>query len=153
MMIRTTLNIHVNVLSKICETAERLDTSMTKVIVLLLMRIMNDMDSFPHRFKTVSYQEDDVKENWHCFHIKFREDHNEYFIDLRKLCKFSVSFLLAIAVKRYLDKLIEDMGGKSGDNYVYYTNYVLHGEEIEGVNSFTFYWGFPEEHLKTYLPE
>ena len=97
----------------------------------------------------MKYQPDDVKKNWHCFHIRFREDENEFMVDLRKVCKFSVSYLLAKAVDLYLDKLWEEDVEKSVDNYRPFNNYVLHHEVVEGIISLHLYWGYPEKHLKT----
>jgi len=147
-MIITTLNIHLDVLSNISRAAGRLGKSRKDIIVLLLRRIMRDHHLFKHGFSTVKYQMDDDSGNWHCFHIRFREDENEFFVDLRKLTKCSVSNLVAKAVERYLAELIEDRV-KSVDNYRYFSNYVLHSELIDGIISWRIYWGFPVEHLKT----
>jgi len=147
-MITTTLNIHLDVLSKITQTAERLGKSRREIIVLLLMKMMKDHRLFGRGFSTVKYQLDDDKENWHCFHIRFREDENEFFVDLRKLCKFSVSCLLAKAVERYLGELLKNTE-KKVDNYRNFNSYVLHREVVEGIISWRMYWGFPIKHLKT----
>ncbi len=97
----------------------------------------------------VKYQPDDVKKNWHCFHIRFREDEYEFFTDLRNVCKYSVSYLLAKAVALYLDEIGDIDGEKSVDNYRLFRNYVLHHEVVEGIISLHSYWGYPEKHLKT----
>ena len=147
-MIITTLNIHLDVLSNISRAAGRLGKSRKDIIVLLLRRIMRDHHLFKHGFSTVKYQLDDDSGNWHCFHIRFREDENEFFVDLRKLCKFSVSCLLAKAVERYLGELQKNTE-KKVDNYRNFNNYVLHREVVEGIISWRIYWGFPIKHLKT----
>lgn len=148
-MATTTLNIHIDVLSKINQHAIRLNKSKKEIIILLLMRIMKNHHLFVKTFSTVKYQRSDIKAKWHCFHIRFKKDENEFFVDLRKLCKYSVSCLVAISVERYLDELIMDIDKKLVDNYIYYKNYVLHFEVIDGIISWSFYWGYPEEHLKT----
>ena len=148
-MIATTLNIHVDVLTKINQIAAELRKSRKEIIILLFKRMMMDQRVLSRGFSTVRYQEDDEKENWHTFHIRFREDDNEFFVDLRKISKFSVSCLLAIAVKRYLGILIEDLKNRIVDNYSSFKNYVLYREVVDGIISWHFYWGFPEKHLKT----
>ena len=148
-MISTTLNIHIDVLSKITDAAKHLDTSRKAVIVLLLKRMMKNHRFFTQSFSTVKYQQDDDKDNWHCFHIRFRPDENEFFVDLRKVCKFSVSCLLAMAVKQFLSELMRDIKKKLVDNYQDFKNYVLHKEIVEGILSWQIYWGLPMEHLKT----
>ena len=148
-MLSTTLNIHVDVLAKITQEAARIKKSRKFVIIQLFMHIMKNYQLFMRGFSTVKYQPDDVKKNWHCFHIRFREDENEFFVDLRKVCKFSVSYLLAKAVDLYLDKLWEEDGERCVDNYRLFSNYVLHHEVVDGINSLHLYWGYPEKHLKT----
>ena len=148
-MLSTTLNIHVDVFAKITQEAVRLKKSRKFVIILLFMQIMKNYQLFMRGFSTVKYQPDDAKKNWHCFHIRFREDENEFFVDLRKVCKFSVSYLLAKAVDLYLDKLWEEDLEKSVDNYRTFNNYVLHHTVIDGIISLQSYWGYPEKHLKT----
>ncbi len=147
-MIATTLNIHVGVLAKISKAAIRFNQSRRKTIVMLLMMIMEDQRFFARCFSTVKYQPDDNEENWHCFHIRFREDENEFFVDLRKLCKFSVSYLLALAVDRYLGALLKRVK-KSVDNNIRFINYVQYHEVVDGIFSWRIYWGYPIKEIKT----
>lgn len=68
------------------------------------------------------------------------------FIDLRKVCKRSVSLLVDIAIESYLSEVIEGFTGKDKcgmDNYPYH-HYVIIGETIENVVCWRIYWGFPE---------
>ena len=148
-MVATTLNIHVDILTKITHAALKLRKSRKEIIILLLKRMMKDQRVLGGGFSTVKYQEDDEKEYWRTFHIRFREDDNEFFVDLRKISKFSVSCLLAIAVKRYLGTLIEDLKNGNVDNYSSFKNYVLRRDVVDGIISWHFYWGYPEKHLKT----
>jgi len=146
-MLTTTLNIHKDILSKIMYASERLGKTKRDLIVLLLMRIMKNHNLFKHNFSTVKYQPDDDKDKWRCFHIRFREDENEFFSDLRKVSKFSVSFLVAKAVDNYLDKTLQDLE-KAVDNYPYFKNYILYHEVVDGIMCWHSYWGMPVEQLK-----
>ena len=148
-MIATTLNIHINVLSCINQATLELGKTRKEVIVFLLKRLMEDTEVFSRGFSTVKYQEDADPEHWHCFHIRFREDDYEYFLDLRNFSKSSVSCLLAIAVTKYLESLIEDFKTGAVDNYSLFRNYVLHWEVIDGIMAWHIYWGFPGNHLQT----
>jgi hypothetical protein len=51
--------------------------------------------------KLVQYQDRFTYEEWHIFHIQIREDMHEYWLDLRKLLKMSVSLIPAYAVKNF----------------------------------------------------
>ena len=147
-MLATTLNVHRDVFGKIAEVADRHKKSLREIIVLLLMRIMYDHVSLMRGFTTVKYQPDDDRENWHCFHIRLKHDEYEYFIDLRKICKRSISSLIAIAIDRYFDELTS-APIKVVDNYTQFNNYVLRREVVDGIITWLLYWGYPERHLRT----
>ena len=146
-MISTTLNIHDDKLIKIDRLSREMKKKKRDVIVLLLMRAMSDNRVFRGRFRSVRYQPAAGKEKWNCFHVNFREDEYEYFIDLRKFFKCSVSYILALAVEEYMGEFLEKKD-EPMNNYHRYKDYVMHCEKPEGVISWRLYWGFPEEELK-----
>jgi hypothetical protein len=148
-MPRTTLNIHTDVMTQISHAATKINKSQRDIIVMLLIRIVQNHSGLQRGFTTVKYQPDAGKEAWHKFHICYRSDENEYFGDLRRFCKYSVSYLVAIAVEKYLDQLIGDKTEKGRDNYACFRNYVLYQEVVDGILSWRIYWGFPLEELKT----
>ncbi len=150
-MLATTFNVHCDILAKITGAAVRLNKTRRDIIVFLLMRIMEDHDGLIRGFTTVKYQHDDERISWHCFHIRLKHDEYEYFVDLRKVCKCSISLLIAIAVDRYIDELAKCIK-KVVDNYPLFSNYVSHLEVIDGIFCLHFFWGFPEAYLKTLLP-
>jgi hypothetical protein len=82
-----------------------------------------------------------------------RPDDYEYFLDLRKLCKMSVSLLLAYCVKKYLVKRHRAMKKTAllhiGDKNRY-RNYVVIRDIYRGVVIWKLFWGFPpgiEHHI------
>ena len=147
-MLATTVNLHRDVLARITKVAIRTNKSRRDIIVMLLMRLMRDHHAIYRGFTTVKYQQDDGRNKWHCFHIRFRHDEYEYFTDLRKLCKCSVSLCIALAVDRYLDELTIKFKKKIVDKYQRLCNYVLRREIIEGVICLHLYWGYPGKHMK-----
>ena len=150
-MLATTVNLHRDVLARITKVAIRKNKSRRDIIVMLLMRLMRDRHMAPRGFTTVKYQPDDDRKNWRCFHIRFRHDEYEYFTDLRKFIKCSVSLCIALAVDRYLDELTCKFKKKFVDKYMRFCNYVLRREIIEGIICWNLYWGFPGEHIKKQL--
>ena len=144
----TTLNIHPEIFKKISGAADKLQKSRRALIVSLLMRLMKDNNRFMGGFKTVKYQPDNKIGKWHCYHISFKQDEYEFFLDLRKLCKCSVSFLLAIAVDCYLDECSQKIK-KNMDKYPIFNNYVLRQDVLNGIICWHTYWGFPKRHLQT----
>ena len=68
------------------------------------MSRMKDFDKNQVKFQSVSYQASDVESNWIPFPIRLKEVDHEFFTDMRNFYKMSVSFLLAVATKKYLKK-------------------------------------------------
>ena len=65
-----------------------------------MQRVMSDNQKMLKSCSRVKYQERDVKENWHRLHIIMNEYEYEYYFDMRKFFKMSVSFILAYAVMK-----------------------------------------------------
>jgi hypothetical protein len=127
---------------KLSLASSRLGKTRREIVVMLLMKIMRDIEGFQGGFALVRYQERDPIKRWHCFSISFGKDENEFFTDLRKLTKFSVSYLVAIAVERYLDELFHD--GENRHNYALFTHYAVGQRTEEGIVCWEFYWGDPD---------
>ena len=91
--------------------------------------------------KCVKYQKSDLRENWHKFHFLLNADEYEYFLDLRKLLKKSISAIVAYAVKKYFKRIIKF---SYTDNYPF-KNYVIIKETINNVITWRLFWGYPEK--------
>ena len=140
-MIETTINIHVGMIDKINQISKIYKISRNKVIKDLLKKVMEkDLNNFSFN-KCVKYQDSDSKENWHKFHILLDTDEYEFFIDLRKFFKMSVSAIVAYAVKKYYREMLKF---KSTDNYLF-KNYIIIKEVINNVVTWKIYWGWPEK--------
>ena len=99
-----------------------------------------DNISSPGRIgKMVQYQKRRNQDEWYTFHLQVREDDYEYFLDLRKLLKMSVSLILAYAVEKYLDKLTK----KNSTDNNRYRNYVVIKDVVDNIICWKFIWGFP----------
>jgi hypothetical protein len=143
---KTTLNVHVDILKKIIFAAELQCISSSQMIVILLKQAMNRVGNPDNLGKLVQYQKRSSPEMWHPFHIKWKPDEYEYFQDMKKLLKMSVSLILAIAVKKFLKKLLKQ---NISDNYRHH-NYILVKEVIDGFVLWKLIWGFPL-HLEKFI--
>ena len=146
MPIDTTIRLKVTVFNEVTKAAKKLQVSKSHVIKELLKLVMNNKAKKAVIGRAVLYQEaDPVKENWKTFHITFREDENEYFPDLRKILKESVSRLVAVAVKEYLNVLLgrESDPTSETDNYRFF-HYIISPSTEHGVISWRIFWGLPE---------
>ena len=144
-MIETTLNIHIETLEMINKLSRVCKISRSKVIKNLLKKVMDkDLTSFSFN-KCIKYQDSDAKENWHKFHIILDVDEYEFFIDLRKFFKKSVSAIVSYAVKKYYKEMIKS---KKTDNYLF-KNYIIIKKIINNVVTWKICWGYTEKMLKT----
>ncbi len=127
--------------------AEITGRTMTFLIKLLIQRVMRGNRKLLKSNTRVKYQERDEKENWRRLHISFNEDEYEYCLDMRKFFKMSVSLILAFAVMRYLDDIINELidGSKNTDNYRF-RNYMFINKIIDGIICWQIYWGYPKKY-------
>jgi len=135
----TTLNIHADILKQIARAAQANGISLSEMIALLIQKVTADIANPGRIGRMVQYQGRRSSSEWRVFHIQVREDMYEYWLDLRKLLKMSVSLILAYAVKKFLCKLMKI---NSTDNYLC-KNYIIVKEVIDSVIVWKFIWGFP----------
>jgi hypothetical protein len=142
MLIDTTMHVHKNILDMLNEGAEKTGKNITSIIKLLMQRVMKDNQQMIKTNSRIKYQMRDEKEKWHRIHIVLNEYEYEYYLDLRKFFKMSVSFILAYAVIKYLDKLLNR--NINTDNY-FYRNYIFMMESSDGIVQWKIYWGIPSK--------
>jgi hypothetical protein len=135
----TTLNIHTDILEIINRSARSRSVSRSDMIIVLIKRVMNDASNSVRFGRMVKYQKKDTPEVWHTVHVQLRMDDYEYLLDLRRLLKMSVSLILAYAVRKYLNGIMEK---KDTDNYQY-KNYVLVKEIFNDITCWRLIWGYP----------
>ena len=112
---RTTINIDVTLLEKFETAMETLRLSKNELLSLLLARIIRENEFEPRPHERVRYQERGKGLIvWKKEPVTLESVFYEKYLDLRRNCKFSVSWFIAFAIKNYLDKLIEDLA-VSGD--------------------------------------
>jgi hypothetical protein len=135
----TTLNIRTDITEKINIAARSRAISRSEMIVILIKKVMIDISDPGRMGRLVRYQERCRPEEWHTFHLQVREDDYEYFLDLRKLLKMSVSLILAYAVEKFLSRLLKT---NSTDNNRF-RNYIIIREIVDDIICWKFIWGFP----------
>ncbi len=102
-------------------------------------------------FTTTRYQRSEPSTEWHCFVIRLKPVENECFGDLKKLSRFSISRLVAMAVDKYLHLILARMEEEESNNYCDLTSSSIHKETINGIRCWYLYWGNPKT-LKKGLP-
>jgi len=140
MFIETTLYVHRSILNTLSTRAAKTGISRTSIINHLMQRVMKDDKRMIKTCSRVQYQKRDRKEYWTRIHIFLNEYEYEYYLDLRKFLKMSVSLILAYAVLMYLDELT--VVNMSVDNY-FFRNYIFIKKTVDGIVCWQIYWGVP----------
>lgn len=145
----TTVNIGRDVAARIAGAAAGQGASRRDIVSALLKYAAGRMkpDSFPR--VCVKYQEKRPGVGWHRLHVVMRRDEYDFFTDLRKLFKLSVSFIIAYAVEHYLDEMLNHTNGIT-DNYLY-RNYAIIQIPVGDIMCWLLCWGIHPE-LAKYLP-
>lgn len=141
MNIETTININPDVFRMISKAVLLTGQSKNQIISSLMRRIGDDHDAMVATWSRVRYQKRYNNVHWCHLHLTLRPDEYEYFLDLRKIFKFSVSFLVSYAVEKYLDEILDNLS-KGDDNYRY-KNYMITRVIVDGVISWILSWGIP----------
>lgn len=151
MEIKTTYNIKENSIQELSDTAVRLNISRNELITRLFALYRNREDTKIVIHKSVKYQLSDDTCNFKKLHVKLESGVYETCLDMRKVFKLSVSFILSYAIEKYLDRLIEELiQGTSSDNYTYC--YIFLRDFDDEDLGFTIYWTLPsQEKLKKYM--
>lgn len=104
--IHTTINLSTNHAAQLDEAAHRLRIKRTKLVVLLLRKLLIPFKNTKRSYGPVKYQGNDADDLWKKVHVFYEEDEYEVAIDMRKFCKFSVSALVAMAIDMYIEELL-----------------------------------------------
>ncbi|MBN2160451.1 MAG: hypothetical protein JW807_13740 [Spirochaetes bacterium] len=143
-MIETTLYLRNYQRTRLLEAVVTTGQPRGRIISALMKKIAGDHGKLIRSWSRVKYQ-DRSGEKGREFHVTLKPDEYEFFQDLRKFFKRSVSGLVADAVDKYLDEVIEEIT-KETDNY-WYSNYALSSIIIDGVVCWILYWGIPKKLL------
>lgn len=149
MTVKTTINITKPLFTKINEAS--MITGMTKndIVMMLIKQISFTKGKFNPsknlRFASqVKYQpREKEKNNWHKLHVRFSGGDYEYAMDLKKIFKLSISFILAKLLRKYLLEIIQSTGRKERWDSYRGCAYTLCFDLVDGVVCWKIYWGIP----------
>ncbi len=141
MHIDTTIHIHADTLKKLSDISRQTGLSSHVVLSWLLSAMARNVKISAVPWSRVRYQDRDLKEKWKCMHINLSQGEYELLLDMRKMYKLSVSRIIAYAVDKYIDELL-DIKTMKNDNYRF-SCYVFSRFEMGGVICWAQYWGMP----------
>jgi len=145
--IETTLNLDTAVRQNINLAAQALGITKSQLVVQCMRQVVVRYDHGDRHSLRVGYQRRSTDGVWMPLHITV--DHREYerFLDLRKFCKRSVSFLVAFALAHYLKRIMRNVAydnvkDVNTDNYRF-KHYIVIKEITKYAICWRIYWGLP----------
>lgn len=143
---QTSFYMHIIVFAKLIRASERTGRSIESIIKQVMRNYAKDHKQMQIKEGTVKYQERDEKNNWKVFRIALDRDDYELFTDMRKVMKKSVSYLVALAVDKYLDLIISKI---LKNIYVYMKlKHLSLGNKIYGFINWVLTWRIYKEPIK-----
>ena len=141
-MLETTVYISEDNLLKLENKKEESGLSINQIIICLFRREIGSEIRKPRLMQTVSYQEREFdKQIFRRFHISLDDDLYEKCLDLRKVFKMSVSYILALCIDKYLDDIDSDK--LDTDNYP--KIYMFFPEKDGFFKAYIIYWDKPKK--------
>ena len=151
MLIKTTAHLNILVINKVLAASKKLGIPRHALISSLLKIYASNNISKSVQWKRIKYQKRDAMESWKRLHLLINPDEYEFFLDLRKVFKKSLSACIAEAVNEYLELFLSNMK-KSVDNYRY-RNYSFARIIIDDVICWISSWGLPRKPLTHFFLE
>jgi hypothetical protein len=145
-MIRTSINIDVEVYEKLQAAAVQCGVTMEEMILALMRYFSQKHKGEIVTWEGVHYQERRDESHWACLHVTWFGDEYEFLIDLRKVHKKSVSLILAETVLT----LLEEMLSKTDHNVANYQHpgYTIAKFIVHNTIGCIFFWGIPQKNPK-----
>lgn len=94
---------------KLAKAASRTGLNMQDLIIQAMYKYVKDYKKIQVANGLVQYQPVDKSENWRIFRVALAIKDYELFTDMRKVMKKSVSYLVALAIKKYLNKIVSEL--------------------------------------------
>lgn len=140
MLVQTSFHIHVNIFNKLLRAEQRTGLPLLNIISEIMYQFAKDYRNNKIIPGTVKYQKRDTKHKWIIFRVALEPEDYELFTDMRKVMKRSVSYLIALAVKKYLNRIINNILKKA-----YKFSQLIHqsiGKNFRNMKEWVLTWKF-----------
>jgi len=108
-MIKSSVYINTAKMQKLEEFSADKGLDFDDVVALLLRKILSAGNLYAKKFVAVKYQAADPDKNWKTATVYFEDVDYEFFTDMRKFFKESVSLLLSQAIDLFLDTILSEV--------------------------------------------
>ncbi len=158
MSIKTTCVICEEVFALLAEAEEKTGRTMIDLVIAAMRMMLRNHKQYDRTHGRIEYQKRfDVDTGKrivkHRMKLNILEREYDYFQDMRKIFRRSISLVMAIAVRTYLSEIVERILNKKydedADNYPF-QNYAILDNCIDGITTFRIWWGLPAD-LETLL--
>lgn len=136
--IKTSVYIKKSLLKLLNEKAHSTKVKKNVLVSKLFIAIKDNRQLPVKQYRTVKYQDDDIKSNWKIHRINIEQEIYKVCIDMRNVYMVSVSWILAYAISMYLDDILDR---KKRDNYSVIHTFIHHTSD--NIFGFTVYFGKP----------
>ncbi len=116
-MIKSSVYINTAKMQRLEEFSADNGLEFDDVVALLLRKILSAGNLYAKKYVAVKYQDADPDKNWKTATVYYNGVDYEYFTDMRKFFKESVSRLLSRAIDLYLDTILSKEGLLNYENY------------------------------------
>jgi len=112
----TTVYMRNDIYDRLALAAEQTGVKRNAIISALLTYMADDWQRDWSGVTAVRYQEKREEGEWRRFHLGIGQTEYNFFVDFRVVVKFSVSYLVCMAIEQYLDYFVQNLIGQT-DNY------------------------------------
>ncbi len=154
MNIYTTYVMRDEVIALLEEAEEKTKLPKEELLVQAMRKMMKDYETYERTDGRIEYQkrfDEDTGEHIKKQRVKLKVnlcDYN-YYQDMRRIFRRSISLVMAIAVYTYLAEIVEKILNKEieallADTYPF-QNYAIMGKCIENIPTWRIWWGVPSK--------
>ncbi len=142
-MIKTTYNTKLFLYIKVVQASKGNNITQSYIINELFKQFYNNFYVKELKNTRIKYQKRGENIVYQLLHATLDYDLYEKSQDLKKILKMSISYILAVAIEKYLDIVIGKITNNVSDNY--YHNYILILKNPKKNLSYTVFWDYPDE--------
>ena len=149
MRYQTSFNLHSLMYAKLAKASSRTGISMQDLVIQMMYTYAKDHNKMQVEEGTVRYQRYMARGEWHKFRVALYKKDYELFTDMRKVMKKSVSLLISLAIKKYLDTIITKILKQ-----IFKYTYLIHdssGKKVKGIKEWLLKWNLLKEKNKMQL--
>jgi hypothetical protein len=145
-LLRTTINFEADRLEYLKERCEQKSVSVSSVIKKAVKMFFDTMNKDDYEWCTVSYQKKAPR--WKKFHITLKAFEYDTYLDAKKVLRLSFSFIVALAIDKFSDLILNDECVESYPLWGYSKYCIID----DNCTYYVFSWGISRNEVKITLP-